>query len=60
VNDKLTVTYDLLYDYCATDDESNLNQGFQASYSFGNNEILHGPVCQRRGRALQQQAERTG
>ncbi|KGE04682.1 TonB-dependent receptor [Pseudohaliea rubra] len=42
VNDKLTVTYGLRYDYYETDDAPNLNQGFQASYGFGNNETLDG------------------
>ncbi|MHA7817012.1 MAG: TonB-dependent receptor [Pseudohaliea sp.] len=42
VNDKLTVTYGLRYDYYETDDAPNLNQGFLASYGFGNNETLDG------------------
>jgi hypothetical protein len=42
VNDRLTVTYGLRYDYYETDDEPNLNQDFLASYGFGNNETLDG------------------
>ncbi len=42
VNDKLTVTYGLRYDYYETDDAPNLNQDFLASYGFGNNETLDG------------------
>lgn len=42
VNDQLTVTYGLRYDYYETDDAPNLNQDFQDSYGFGNNETLDG------------------
>jgi len=42
VNDRLTVTYGLRYDYYETDDAPNLNQDFLASYGFGNNETLDG------------------
>jgi outer membrane receptor protein involved in Fe transport len=42
VNDKLTVTYGLRYDYYETDDEPNLNPAFLASYGFGNNDTLDG------------------
>ncbi len=42
VNDRLTVTYGLRYDYYETDDEPNLNPAFLASYGFGNNDTLDG------------------
>ncbi len=42
VNDKLTVTYGLRYDYYETDDAPNLNQEFLDSYGFGNNATLDG------------------
>ncbi|MEM1403119.1 MAG: TonB-dependent receptor [Pseudomonadota bacterium] len=42
VNDKLTVTYGIRYDYYETDDAPNLNSDFQASYGFGNNQTLDG------------------
>jgi outer membrane receptor protein involved in Fe transport len=42
VNDQLTVTYGLRYDYYETEDAPNLNQNFLASYGFGNNETLDG------------------
>lgn len=42
VNDQLTVTYGLRYDYYETDDAPNLNQDFLDSYGFGNNETLDG------------------
>jgi outer membrane receptor protein involved in Fe transport len=42
VNDKLTVTYGLRYDYYETDDAPNLNQDFLDSYGFGNDATLDG------------------
>lgn len=42
VNDKLTMTFGLRYDYYESDDAPNLNQDFLDSYGFGNNETLDG------------------
>ena len=42
VNDKLTVTYGIRYDYYETDDAPNLNPDFLDTYGFGNNETLDG------------------
>ncbi len=42
VNDRLSLTYGLRWDYYTTDDAPNLNQDFQASYGFGNNATLDG------------------
>lgn len=42
VDDKLTVTFGIRYDYYETDDAPNLNQDFLDSYGFGNNQTLDG------------------
>ena len=42
MNDKLTMTFGLRYDYYESDDAPNLNQDFLDSYGFGNNETLDG------------------
>jgi hypothetical protein len=42
VNDKLTMTFGLRYDRYETSDAPNLNQSFQDSYGFGNDQTLDG------------------
>ncbi|MEL7022968.1 MAG: TonB-dependent receptor [Pseudomonadota bacterium] len=42
VNDRVSLTYGLRYDYYTTSDAPNLNEDFLASYGFGNNATLDG------------------